>query len=120
MMTTHRRQQMRIFGSILAVVLCSACAAAENGPKDAVLPVAVTASSTQCDSKAVKNLLDGSGLSESPPGSGVWVHTSDVFRDRGVERGTMWCSGAVNDQKETTPTVTFDFGRPCMVGGFRV
>jgi hypothetical protein len=39
---------MRMCGSILAVVLCSAYAAAENGPRDAILPVAVTASSLHC------------------------------------------------------------------------
>ena len=119
-MTTRRGHRIGFSGSILAVVLYSVCAAAGNGPNGAILPVAATASSTQCDSKAVKNLLDGSGLSESPPGSGVWVHSNDAYRDRGVERGTMWCSGAVNEQKETTPTVTFDLGKPCTIGSFRV
>jgi hypothetical protein len=119
-MTIQLRQRIRFLGSTLVVAFCNVCVAAGNGSTDAIVPISATASSTQCDSKAVKNLLDGSGLSESPPGSGVGVHTSDAFRDQGVERGTMWCSGAVKDQKETTPTVTFDLGKICNIGSFRV
>ncbi len=119
-MTSQLRQRIQFLGSTLVVTFCNMCVAAGNGPTDDIVPISATASSTQCDSKAVKNLLDGSGLSESPPGSGVWVHTSDAFRDRGVERGTMWCSGAIKDQKETTPTLTFDFGKLRTIGSFRV
>ena len=85
-------------GFTLLVLGCSAVLAAGDGDAP-ICPVAVTASSTQTESKAPKNLIDGSGLSETSPGSGIWVHSNDAFRDRGVERGTMWCSGAVNGEK---------------------
>jgi hypothetical protein len=94
--------------------------AAEVSPADAIVPVGATASSTQTASKAPKNLIDGSGLRETAPGGGVWVHTADAFRDKGVERGTMWSSGAVNGQTETKPAVTFDLGKEYTVGSFRV
>ncbi|MGA2033441.1 MAG: hypothetical protein ABSG68_14395, partial [Thermoguttaceae bacterium] len=90
-------------GLALLVFGCSAVLAAnDNDPP--ICPVTASASSTQTESKALKNLIDGSGLSETSPGSGVWVHSNDAFRDRGVERGTMWCSGAVHGQKEITAT----------------
>jgi hypothetical protein len=94
--------------------------AADAGPGEAIVPTAVTASSTQVASKALEHLLDGSGLSETSPGSGVWVHSNEAFREKGVERGTMWSSGSVSGKTETKPTVTFDLGKECTVGSFRV
>ena len=78
------------------------------------------ASSTQAPSKALKNLYDGSGLSETSPGSGVWVHGNNAFREHGIERGTMWSSGSVDGQMDQKPTVTFDLGQERLVGSFRV
>ena len=86
----------------------------------AIAPVAVTASSMQADSLAPRNLIDGSGLSETPPGSGTWVHHGNAYRDKGVERGTMWSSGDVEKHRDTKPTVTFDLGKPRQIGSFRV
>jgi len=85
-----------------------------------VAPVAVTASSAQADSLAPRNLIDGSGLSETPPRSGTWVHHGNAYRDKGVQRGTMWSSGDVEKRRDTKPTVTFDLGKPQQVGSFRV
>ncbi|MGA2621240.1 MAG: glycosyl hydrolase family 28-related protein [Thermoguttaceae bacterium] len=106
-------------GLALLVFGCSAVLAA-NDNNAPICPVTANASSTQTESKALKNLIDGSGLSETSPGSGVWVHSNDAFRDRGVERGTMWCSGAVHGEKEITATVTFDLGKPYRIGSLRV
>jgi hypothetical protein len=86
----------------------------------AVAPVAVTASSAQAASLAPRNLIDGSGLSEAPPGSGTWVHHGNAYRDKGVERGTMWSSGDVDGKRDRKPHVVFDLGKPQQVGSFRV
>lgn len=83
-------------------------------------PVAVAASSAQAPSLAPENLIDGSGLSETPPGSGVWTHHANAYRDRGVERGTMWAAGDVGGQRDTKPTLTFDLGKPQRIGSARV
>ena len=104
---------------VLALLCAAAWAIAADAPKE-IVPVDATASSTQAASKALRNMLDGSGLREMAPGSGVWVHSNDAFHDRGVERGTMWASGYPNGQADTTPTVTFDLGRVCEIGSFRV
>ncbi len=98
---------------------CSTAFAADQREAP-ICPVTATASSTQTESKALANLYNGSGLSETSPGSGTWVHNNDAFRDHGVERGTMWCSGAVNDQKEIPATITFDLGKPCRIGSLRI
>ncbi len=90
------------------------------GPRDAIAPVSITASSTQTESKAARNLINGSGLAESRPGSGVWVHNSNAFRERGIERGTMWSSGDVNRKTETTPPLTLDLGKTQPVGSMRI
>ncbi|MCX7044801.1 MAG: glycosyl hydrolase family 28-related protein [Candidatus Sumerlaeota bacterium] len=82
--------------------------------------VGVKASSTQTASRLEKNLINGSGLSETSPGSGVWVHGSDAYRDKGVEVGTMWASGLSDGKTERMPTLTFDLGKQCAVGSFRV
>src|SRR5689334_1535004 len=91
---------------------------AEAGLGEAITPVAVVASSTQADSKAPNNLFNGSGLSESA--GGVWVHNNNAFREKGVERGTMWSSGSVAGKVERTPTLSFDLGQAREVGSLRV
>jgi len=111
--------------TVCSVVVLTAWAsghafAADAGLGEAIVPIAATASSTQTESKAPEHLLDGSGLSETSPGSGVWVHGNNAFRDKGVERGTMWSSGAVGGKTETKPTITFNLGKECTVGSFRV
>ncbi len=85
-----------------------------------IVPVAVMASSAQAESLAARNLIDGSGLREEPPGSGIWTHHANAYRDRGVERGTMWASGDVEGRRDTTPTLTFDLGKPLRIGSVRI
>ncbi len=85
-----------------------------------IAPVAVTASSFQAESLAPRNLIDGSGLTEDPPGGGIWTHHANAYRDRGVERGTMWASGDVNGRRDTTPTLIFDLGKPMRIGSVRI
>ncbi|MBM4019570.1 MAG: DUF4457 domain-containing protein, partial [Planctomycetes bacterium] len=105
---------------VLAAWASGLALAAEAGLGEPIVPVAVTASSTQTASKAPGNLIDGSGLSETSPSSGVWVHNSNAYREKGVERGTMWSSGAAGGKTETKPTITFDLGKERTVGSFRV
>ena len=115
---------MRTSGVILsAIILLSGLAAHASALRTegtAIVPVSAQASSTQTASKAVENLINGNGLSETAPGSRAWVHTASAFRDRGVERGTMWSSGSAGGQVERTPTLTFDLGRELALGGFRI
>ncbi len=117
---------MKIGCSRLAIAMAAlaawyAAGFAAAGPAGAIVPVDAAASSTQTASKALKNLFDGSGLSETAPGSGVWVHNENAYRDtKGAERSTMWSSGQVDGKTDTRPTVTFDLGKECAVGSFRV
>ncbi|MGQ9769077.1 MAG: glycosyl hydrolase family 28-related protein [Thermogutta sp.] len=109
---------------LLVVLIPAAGSVAEQDSVDdtetPIAPVAVTASSAQARSLAPENLIDGSGLSETPPGSGTWTHHANAYRDRGVERGTMWASGDVGGRRDTTPTLTFDFGKTQRIGSVRV
>ena len=93
--------------------------AAAQDPREAIVPVGVTASSTQTEAKSPQKLIDGWGLAE-PGADGSWCHTSNAFRYQGVERGSMWSSGDVAGRRDLTPTVTFDLGKPRQVGSFRV
>ena len=85
-----------------------------------IVPAAVTASSAQAESLSPQNLIDGSGLSETAPGSGVWTHHANAYRDRGVERGTMWAAGDLDGRRDTAPWVIFDLGKPLRIGSARV
>ena len=86
----------------------------------AIAPAAASASSAQTASLAPQNVIDSSGLSEKPAGNGTWVHHANAYRDKGVQRGTMWSSGEVDKKRDTQPTITFDLGKPQAVGSFRV
>ena len=65
--------------------------AAQN-PREAIVPMGVTTSSTQTEAKSPQRLIDGWGLAE-PAADGSWCHSSNAFRYQGVERGSMWSSG---------------------------
>ena len=75
-----------------------------------ITPVDATASSSQDGvGRTPSKTIDGSGWGESFPGSGVYVHTSDVY----TGGSSMW-NGAGN-----TPAawVVFDLGKPYRVAG---
>ncbi|MCU0979894.1 MAG: discoidin domain-containing protein [Pirellulaceae bacterium] len=93
--------------------------AAAQDPREAIVPVGVTASSTQTESKSPQKLIDGWGLAK-PAADGSWCHTGNAFRYQGVERGSMWSSGDVAGRRDVTPTLTFDLGKPRPVGSVRV
>ena len=92
--------------------------AAQN-PREAIVPMGVTTSSTQTESKSPQKLIDGWGLAE-PGVDGSWCHTSNAFRYQGVERGSMWSSGDVGGRRDLTPTLTFDLGKHHRVGSVRI
>lgn len=85
-----------------------------------ITPTAVTASSEQGASLSPQNVINNTGVSEKPPGSGTWVHHANAYRDKGVERGTMWSSGDVDKKRDKQPTITFDLGKPQLIGSLRV
>ncbi len=121
-MLTGRYRHASLTATFIITVVSVRLGALAQGDDlgSAIIPVSVDASSTQTDSKAAVHIIDGSGLSEFPPNSGVWMHNCNAFRDKGIERGTMYSSGAVDGKVESTPTVTFDLGKSCQVGSFRV
>jgi hypothetical protein len=102
---------------VVITMFATAVTRAESAPPAALPLVAVVASSEQAASKAAGHLIDGSGLAEL---SGVWAHSNDTFRDRGVERGTMWSSGALADGLDLKAVLTFDLGAARRVGSFHV
>ena len=72
-----------------------------------IQPVAATASSSQSDAgRTPSKMIDGSGFDESVPGSGVYVHTNNVF----AAGNCMW-NGAPD------AILTFDLGKTCRVSG---
>ena len=72
-----------------------------------IQPVAATASNSQSDAgRTPSKMIDGSGFDESAPGSGVYVHTSNVF----AAGNCMW-NGAPD------ATLGFDLGRIRRVSG---
>ena len=104
----------------VSMVFTTALSRAKASDDAPIVPVGGTASTTQAASKALENLWNGLGLHEKSPGSGVWVHGCNAYRDQGVERGTMWSSGYPGGKADTTPTVTFDLGKVRTIGSFRV
>lgn len=72
-----------------------------------IRPVAATATDSQTGAgRTPDKMIDGSGWDEDKPGSGVYVHTSDVSADGNC----MW-NGAADS------TLTFDLGKTCHVSG---
>ncbi len=72
-----------------------------------IQPVAATASSSQDGAgRTAGKMIDGSGWDESVPGSGVYVHTSNVF----AAGNCMW-NGA------TDAALGFDLGKTYRVSG---
>lgn len=76
-----------------------------------ITPVAVAASSAQ-EGRAASKLIDGSGWGETFRGSGVYVHTNNVY-DAG---GSMW-NGAGS---EAASWVQFDLGKAYRLAGMYV
>ncbi len=75
-----------------------------------ITPIDATASSAQEGSgRVARKLIDGSGWGETLPGSGVYVHTSNVGSD-----GTCMWNGAFD------ATLGFDLGRTYNVRGVYV
>ena len=72
-----------------------------------IQPVAATATSSQSDAgRTPSKMIDGSGFDESAPGSGVYIHTNNVF----AAGNCMW-NGAPD------ALLTFDLGNTCRVSG---
>lgn len=72
-----------------------------------IRPVSATATDSQAAAgRTPDKMIDGSGWDEEKPGSGIYVHTSDVFADGNC----MW-NGAANS------TLTFDLGKTFHVSG---
>ncbi len=107
--------------ALVALVLAWSLGGQASGqdPRDGIVPVGVTASSTQTEAKSPQKLADGWGLSE-PSAGGLRCHTGNAFRYQGVERGSMWSSGDVDGRRDLTPTLTFDLGKPRQVGSVRI
>ncbi len=74
---------------------------------DFITPVAATASSAQSDAgRVATRLIDGSGWAESAPGSGVYLHSSNVS-----EGGASMWNG------EMKSTLNFDLGKEFSTNG---
>lgn len=93
---------------------------AESPPDGPLAVVSVTASSTETPTKDARHLVDGSGLTESPAGSGAFLHTSNPYRFGGKEQGTMWDSGYTKPTRDRFPTVVFDLGKSVSIGSVRI
>ena len=113
------RWLVRVALAAVGLVGPGAGRAAGQAAREAIVPVGVTASSTQTEAKSPQKLIDGWGLAE-PAADGSWCHTSNAFRYQGVERGSMWSSGDVDGRRDLTPTLTFDLGKPRQVGSVRI
>jgi len=75
-----------------------------------ITPTDAWASSSQTAAgRTPHKLIDGSGWGESRPGSGVYVHTSDV----GSDGNCMW-------NGDPDSWLVFDLGRPCRINGVYV
>ncbi len=102
---------MRIKLLLPAVLLLSAFARADEAPNATIgafiTPVDATASSSQDGAgRTPRKTIDGSGWDESKPGSGVWVHTANIW-----DGNNMW-NGDANSWLQ------FDLGKPFNVAGF--
>ena len=75
-----------------------------------ITPKTATASSVQSGTpRSLTKTIDGSGLSESFPGSGVYVHSSNIFADG----ENMWNS----DGGDAQSTLLYDLGQTRNVAG---
>ncbi len=75
-----------------------------------IVPVDATATSSQTEAgRTPRKMIDGSGLSETFPGSGVFIHTSNAFADGNC----MW-NGAMD------AVLQFNLGKPYRTNGFYV
>ena len=93
-------------------------APAAAGPGGPVLSgVSATASSYETGAgKKPERVVNRSGLFETSPGSGVFVHTNDPF----AGGGSMWNSGYQPAGADHAPTITFDLGKTYTVNSFHV
>ncbi len=102
----------------LAVLIVPASAQAPTATLGAFLtPTDATASSFQEGAgRSPRKLIDGSGWGETRPGSGVYVHTANVFTDGNC----MWNAGSRDGGSDTHPWLLFDLGRSCRVNGIYI
>jgi hypothetical protein len=97
----------------LLVLSSSFVSGNDRGPDNSAQVSEISVGSWQADSTLVDNLIDGSGLERIREG---WGHTNDAYRDRGLEIGTMWSSGAIDGKADEKPELLFDFGNSIPVG----
>ena len=74
-----------------------------------ITPVAAEASTVQSAARDAMRLIDGSGLDEYWPGSGVYVHSNNPYADG----SSMWNGSSANN----TGIVSFDLGKSHNVSG---
>ena len=119
MSTADRDVPMR---SLLAALVALAACAVRSGEETAqkptqslgafIAPVGATASSSQEGAGRVPlKVIDGSGFDENVLGSGVYVHTCNVYADGNC----MWNGGLGKDT-----WISFDLGKECNVNGMFV
>ena len=100
------------------VALAASSQAAVPATSDKVIaPVAATASTHELNADA-NHLIDGSGLTEMPKGSGVFAHTNNKFLPENTVN--MWNAGHPGGQHDKHPTLTFDVGKAYMIGSMRI
>ena len=100
---------------ILFSALLFTATSAFSGP--ITTEISVTASSTEANGgKVAKHLVDRSGLTETFPGSGIFVHNNDPF----APPGSMWDSGYLPDGADHTPTLIFDLFKTYTLDAFHV
>lgn len=85
-----------------------AAAAESIGP--GLAPVGVKASSSQASDPT--GLIDGRGLEEAKPGSGVFVHGNSKY----AEQGSIWNA----DYSDKKPWLLFDLGRAASLTGVQI
>ncbi len=83
---------------------------ANDAPEMGIAPVDVKVSSSQASDP--RSLIDGRGLAESRPGSGLAVHTDNKYADG----GTMWNA----DYSDAHPWLVFDLGKATRLTGMHI
>ncbi len=97
--------------SLIAIsLLASISGSGAEPPGPGLAPVEVKVSSSQASDP--KSLIDGRGVAESKPGSGVFVHTNSKY----AENGSIW-NANYGDAK---PWLVFDLGKAANLTGAHI
>lgn len=105
-----------VFLTWSASILQAAPPSAEGGGP-IMSGVTATASSYETGAgKVPQRAVNRSGLTETGPGTGVFVHTNDPWENG----GSMWNSGYTPTGADHTPTITFDLGKTYTIDAFHV